>query len=68
MDLQKWWKDEGSVMHERGCSIDVIANAAWNAATLSERKGCAEFVRKQAATPREKMLLDTIADALAGTL
>lgn len=42
MHFKKWWVEEGSVMHERGASIDVIANAAWNAATLHERDECAK--------------------------
>jgi hypothetical protein len=41
-ELEKWWDEEGSVMHEQGCSVDVIVNAAWKAATLFEREECAK--------------------------
>jgi hypothetical protein len=33
MDFDKWFKDEGSLMSAAGCRSEIIAEAAWQAAT-----------------------------------
>lgn len=53
MTFDEWYKSEGSVMTEGGCSQEIVARAAYFVATNNERESCAKLCEEKSSEPDE---------------